>query len=160
MYFYSINKLKSRLEAGPLPEKEALPYVIAFAFLASLIAYFPGPPENKWDYIEMGFALVLAIVGTIWLFKANGGQHGKDFIHRYIILGWVVAVRFATGLLPAAIGLYFIAFFANFVSDETNWFDCLIVIASEVLFYLYFGKHLSDLRKKQINTGQVAGGNG
>jgi hypothetical protein len=149
MYFYSINKLKDRLKSGQLSERESVPYLIISAAFIALFAYFPSPPENLWDYVSLSISLALAILGTIWLYQKNGGSDGKDFIYRYIILGFVVIVRYITAMLPVIILYLCFYYYSNDSSDETTWFDCVILVSTELLFYWYFGKQIGDLHEKQ-----------
>jgi hypothetical protein len=107
--------------------------------------YLPVPPENAWDYFEVAFSLLVSIVGTIYLYRANGGDKGRDFIHRYIVLGWVVAVRFMTLFIPLAIVLSVAGTVIGVTSEQTNWFDVLVIVVFELAFYLYFARHLREL---------------
>ncbi|MDP1604456.1 MAG: hypothetical protein Q8M03_14465 [Legionella sp.] len=120
MYFYSIEKLKQRLAAGPLQEREGLPYALAFAFSTSLVTSLPNESLNRWDYTETFFSLILSIIGTYWLYRQNGGDSGRDFIYRGIVLGWVVFVRLATVAIPAMFGMIVILDFLGALTDETR----------------------------------------
>lgn len=148
MYFYDITALKERLATGPLPERESLPYLVVFVTLCSIVMYLPLPPENAWDYFEVAFSIVVSIVGTIYLYRANGGEKGRDFIHRYIVLGWVVAVRFISLFIPVAIVLSIAGTVIGVSSEQTNWFDVLVIVLLEIGFYLYFARHLRELSLK------------
>jgi hypothetical protein len=151
MYFYDITSLKDRLTTGPLPERESLPYLVVFVTLCSIVMYLPIPPENAWDYFEVAFStfsIVVSIIGTIYLYRANGGEKGRDFIHRYIVLGWVVAVRFISLFIPIAIVLSVTGNYIGVSSEQTNWFDVLVIVVFEIVFYLYFARHLRELSLK------------
>ena len=145
MYFYDITSLKDRLTTGPLPERESLPYLVVFVTLTAVVMYLPFPPENAWDYIEVAFSLFVSIFGTIYLYRANGGEKGRDFIHRYIVLGWVVALRFISLFIPVAIVIYVVGSFFGVSSEQTNGFDVLVIVVFELAFYLYFARHLREL---------------
>jgi hypothetical protein len=148
MYFYDITSLKDRLTTGPLPERESLPYLVVFVTLTAVVMYLPVPPENAWDYFEVAFSLLVSIVGMIYLYRANGGEKGRDFIHRYIVLGWVVVVRFASLFIPIAIVLSIAGNVIGVTSEQTNWFDVLVIVVFEIGFYLYFARHLRGLSLK------------
>jgi hypothetical protein len=50
--------------------------------------------------------LVVAALGTRACYLANGGSSGRDFLNRFISLGWVVGVRIALALaVPLALRL-------------------------------------------------------
>ena len=148
MYFYDITSLKHRLANGPLPERESLPYLVVFVTLYAVVMYLPFLPENAWDYFEVAFSLLVSIVGTIYLYRANGGEKGRDFIYRYIVLGWVVAVRFLSLFVPIAIVFYGAGYYFGAASEQTNWFDVLVIVIFEIAFYLNFARHLREISLK------------
>ena len=147
MYFYSIRTLKQRLAAGPLPESESLPYLVIFLAATSIASSLPGELESVWDWTQVIVSVVLAVVGTWILYRANGGAEGRDFLHRYIVLGWVVTLRFFTLVLPALIVFLWVGHVAGFVSTSNSLLDVLVTFVIEVSFLVYFALHLDDLRQ-------------
>ena len=147
MYFYSIRPLKERLAAGPLPEAESFPYLVIFVAATAIASWLPGEFENVWDWTQMVLSVAVAVMGTWILYRANGGASGRDFLSRYVVLGWVVTVRFFTLVLPALIGFFLIAQATGLDSEATSMLDVGLAFFVEVSFLVYFGLHLDDLRQ-------------
>lgn len=146
MYFYSIRRLKERLAVGPLPDRESLPYLLIFILATSLAASLPTQLEDPWDWAELVTSAVMAVAGTWVLYRANGGAHGRDFLHRYIVLGWVATLRFFTMVVPAVLAFLLVAEFAGLRPESKPLFEYALSFFLEVSFVLYFGLHLDDLR--------------
>ena len=81
-------------------------------------------------YFEMIFSVVASLIGTIFLYYSNGGPNGNDFIHRYIVLGWVVSVQVFSFFILIVFLLYFVAGFVGISFAQTAWFDVLVIIFS------------------------------
>lgn len=150
MYYYSIKQLKANLTEGPLPENESVSYIIGFSAIAALTKILPAPTPSTWHYINFIISLLLAFFGTYWIYLQNGGPNGKNFIQRYVILGWVSAIRYITLALPAFIILLAAThYFMNAEGVRAEWIYHPAISAFEALFYVYFGRQFSDLTRKQ-----------
>lgn len=165
MYFLALGPLKERLAAGPLPERETPPYVVLVA-VAAAVAAFPsagllddGLP-NAWDRIQSFLELVMAVAGTLILYRANGGAEGREFIHRWVVVGWVVAVRFCLMVVPVAAGLRLLSEHWGWSGDRTGIYDVVSGFVIDLLFYAYFGLHLDDLRRATDRVRGPVSGNG
>jgi len=117
MYLWNIEKLKSKLTASPLTEREVLPYFLVFLGLYGLVPLIPIEGMNFWDYVGGAWSLVLTLLGSIYLYFKNGGSSGHYFLQRYFAVGWVVAVRWAAIFIPIFITY---VFFFGF-SESTTW---------------------------------------
>ena len=147
MYFYSIRPLKRRLATGPLSEAESLPYLVVFLAASAIASSLPGELENVWDWTDAILTVGLAVVGTWILYRANGGADGRDFVQRYIVLGWVVTLCFFTLVLPALFLFAWTGRAAGFVSETSTVVDVVVSFVIQVSFLVYFGLHLDDLRQ-------------
>ena len=84
MYFWRIEQLKTEMAARPLSEREALPYLVVFVALSSAVAYIPQTTQNLWDGVGTVWSVLLAVVGTIYIYRQNGGAGGQHFLQRYL----------------------------------------------------------------------------
>lgn len=147
MYFIRYQPLKEKLKTRTLTDREALPYLILFAASASAVYLFPNTEEpNRWDWIGGGLSVALAIAGVIYAYKQNGGAQGFDFIQKYVVITWVVAVRCILIFIPCAAALYLTGEMLGLVTAQTNWFDTLIGFVFEVILYQRIGKHIADTK--------------
>ncbi len=147
MYFIRYQPLKEKLKTRTLSDREALPYLILFAALAAAVYLFPTTDEfNMSDWIGGGLSVALAIGGVIYAYAQNGGAQGFDLIQKYVVIGWVVAVRCILIFIPCVIALYFIGETLGLIADETNWFDTLIIFGFEAILYQRIGRHIADTK--------------
>ena len=102
MYWWHIEDLKTRLSAGPLPSRLAFQYGVIFIVCSSLVGLQQeGRHQDAWGVVNQIGGAIVAFLGTLWCYKANGGAQGRDFLDRYFSVSFVVAVR----CMPAVLGL-------------------------------------------------------
>jgi hypothetical protein len=148
MYFWRIEKLKTKLAAGPLSEREALPYLVVYVALHSVIGYIPQTTYNVWDGLGAVRSVLLAALGIIYIYRQNGGGEGQHFLQRYFAVGWVVSIRWFAILLPAF--FVFRGTLAAVGADRTNshWYDFLFIAVFEAAIYWRIGHHVRDLAQR------------
>lgn len=151
MYFFAQKAVKSKFLQSGFSDRESLPYFVVFIGLYSL-AFVPNTSTpNIWDYLASAISFALAVLSTLLLYKANGGSDGTQFIQKYVILGWVLALRALIALLPATILLFLLGVGLNLIDLEaTGPFDAAVFTTIELLFWAYFYFHFSDLRKREL----------
>lgn len=155
MYFIRYTPLKERLKNRSIDDREALPYLILFCVLEAIATALPGSDyKNRWDYISTGVTLLITILGVIYAYHRNGGRNGYDLIHKFVILGWVVAVRFFIGVVPIFIVVFALTWHYDFVRDESTLFDVILFSVLEIIFYQRIGRHIADTNKN--SNEQVA----
>jgi hypothetical protein len=146
MYFWRIEKLKSEMAARPLSDGQALPYLVVFVALYAGLGYLPHISFNVWDVLGAVFSVALAVVGTIYVYRRNGGAAGQYFLQRYFALGWVVTVRWFVVLLPAILAFFGVLEGLGFtIRDETQWYEFAFMAIAEILVYWRIGHHVGDL---------------
>lgn len=145
MYFWRVEELKTVLATRPMSDREALPYLIAFVALSGAAA--GGPPLetfNFWDWLQVGWSVALALVGTVSIYRRNGGERGQQFLQRYLALGWVVSIRWVLFLIPLLV-LYAVGMGD---AGETTASDALFFAAIEAVLYWRIGWHIHDLARR------------
>ncbi|MEZ9368709.1 hypothetical protein AB4140_07775 [Shewanella sp. 10N.286.51.B2] len=111
MYFWKIESLKEDIIQGNLTEKNKFYYALIYIAISvisfELIAYTPVENPNTWDTINSVGNILIAILGTVVVFKCNGGSSGNDFLGKYFSIGFVVSIRSIPILLLMLIALIF-----------------------------------------------------
>jgi hypothetical protein len=147
MYFIRYQPLKEKLKTRTLSDREALPYLILYAGLTAVACLFPTTEEfNLWDWIGGGLSVSLAVGGVIYAYTQNGGKEGFDLIQKYVVIGWVVAVRCILVSIPIAIALFLAGDALGLITEETGWFDVLMNAGFEAVIYQRIGKHIGDTK--------------
>ena len=129
----------------PFSEREVLPYLVLFVILYTAASSFPATDFNIWDGAIAAGSILLAVVGTIYIYRQNGGAKGEHFLQRYFALGWVVTVRFFVILVIAAIILGALGILA----EKTSAFEFLFVALAQAVFYWRIGHHVGDLARRK-----------
>jgi len=145
MYFLRIEQLKDQMIARPLSERELLPYLLVFVGLTAALGFIPGGSLNSWDHLGTGLSVILAVLGTMWIYRQNGGAAGHFFLQRYLAVRWVVGIRWTVGILI----VFFLPFTAlsllGIESEVTTWYESTTIAVAELLMYWRIGSHVSDL---------------
>jgi hypothetical protein len=134
--------------ARPLTEREALPYLVVFVLLSTLVCYVPQSLANIWDGLGVIWSLTLAVFGTIYIYRLNGGASGQHFMQRYFAIGWVVSLRCLVFILLISI-IYFLTLDVLGTSSETTtWHDFLLYASSESFIYWRIGHHVGNIASR------------
>lgn len=135
MRFWRIEQLKAEMRAQPLSERESLPYLVVYVALFSLVSGFPNLNFNLLDALETSLSVLIAVVGTILIYRQNGGVNGQFFLQRYFAIGFVVAIRCLVAIVVAMFGLIIVLDLLGVLTDETSWYDLIFIVAAEMLLY-------------------------
>lgn len=131
MYWWKIHDLRTELANGTLPERARFQYLLIYTVLSTVAVEFPllSPEPNLWDRAFTVVAFSLAVLGTTWLYRQNGGGRGHGFLERYLSLGWVFLLRFIVFSAPVFIAAFIGGELAGVVTDETGSFEVFVMTA-------------------------------
>ena len=145
MYFWRINEIKRRLVTSPLSDREALPYLVAYSAMAAIGMLVPPENYNRWDFVSGLLSVGFTILGTIWVYRRNGGSSGTYFLQRFLAIGWVVALRLLAVAGPTLIVFYMVVSVTVEDTPGSDWYDVVILGGVELAFYQRLGSHVRDV---------------
>ncbi len=141
--FWNIEWLKQRLSQKPLNGREIYIYCFCWLVLFSL-SCFNSIPANE-DTLSTIFCYLdraIPLAGLFYAWLGNGGKNGRDFISRFISLGWVVTMRALVFFLP----VFFILGFAP-MEQSALLFETAETLTS--LFIIWrISHHIVQLRQQ------------
>jgi hypothetical protein len=148
MYFWNIESLKKQLKEPGLTEKQIFVYILIYVAMEAvgmeLMSYLPGEDPGLWGYVASALNIAIAVAGTIYAFRANGGATGEHFAARYFSIGFVATIRFLVLLIPIMGGMM-VFWAASWESEgivETTPVEVAVFSAWYAALYLYMGKHI------------------
>ena len=151
MYWVRYQPLKDRLSKRAVSDREALPYLLFLSGLEALALSIPASSEmNRWDILETILYVLIAIVGVFYVYRRNGGSEGYDIIQKFIVLGWVVAIRYLMVTLPVGGLVYVTAYYYGVSGDQTTIFDVIFFNVLSALYYERLGRHISDTNERNV----------
>jgi hypothetical protein len=148
MYFWRIEKLKAEMAARPLSDREVLPYLVVFVGLVAALTFIPQPVTNIWDGFGAVWSSALAIFGTIYLYRQNGGAGGQHFLQRYFVIGWVVFIRWLVIVFLAGVAIFGLLAALGNELEETTWYEFVFVAIVGAILYWRTGYHIRDLAQR------------
>ena len=153
MYFWRIEALKRQMITAPLGDRETLPYLIGDGVLTSVVGALPPMFPTGGDTLQGLGGVPLAIGGTIWVYRQNGGQTGSELLPRYLTLSWVLLVRF----VPLISALFIIATVAipSFDLEHTGPVSVILSAGTILLFYQRLGAHLRHVSQAVARSRSV-----
>ena len=144
MYFWNIEKLKEDIVAERFSEKNRFAYLLIYVVLAAIVMeaflYIEVENLNIWDVVSSIGNIVITIVGTFFAYEANGAREGKDFLGRYLSIGFVMSIRFLALLVPIMIALIFLN-----DGERTRPLESILLLAWLVFLYVRICKHIGDV---------------
>lgn len=152
MYFWRLERLKREMAIRPLSESETLPYLVAYVAFTTALFFIPYTFSNVWDTLGAVFSTVLAVVGTIYVYRQNGGADGQYFLQRYFAISWVVTLRWLVILIITTVIFYILLELASVWSEETTWYEFIFSSVFEVIIYQRTGHHVRDVAQRTITT--------
>lgn len=153
MFFWRIRNLVKLLGERELTEREAFQYFFVYLVLITGLSEIPTPDWNEWDTAGAVASTVVTILGLLYCFRSNGGAAGEAFLARFSALMLVVSIRTAVFLIPLMIAVMGAADLLGVLSDDTSWFEFVLVTAVGVLVYLRVAAHLrtvNALRRQYV----------
>jgi hypothetical protein len=168
VYFWRIARLIEQLRRGPLEQRAALLYILAWLVLwtaltlspvvAQLASSYPG------DWASFLVILVSTVLGTLAAYSANGGAHGSDFAARYFAIGWVLAIRLIILLLLPLFVLFFIVAGVLVAGSEgqepseatSAWIGAGLTIVFEIVYYWRLMHHFRSVTAPSAESASSA----
>ena len=156
MYFWEMHLLKKQLIEANLTEGQLFSYILVYVALSAIVVeaipYFPFESLNIWNYVQSIANVVIAIIGTVWIFRANGGKSGHEFAARYFSVGFVATIRFLALLLPLMVVMIVIHISVYGTKEEVQKGITEFVLFSTwyVLLYVYIAKQLREIAEKSL----------
>ena len=157
MYFWNIEKLKEDIVAGRFSEKDHFIYLLMFVALAAILTEAAlnmgtrATIPNIWDAVNSIGHILIPVMGTFFAYEANGAREGKDFLGRYLSIGFVMTIRFLALLVPiitAPIFYYMYAFRGEsaVLMIVTTPLEVIVFLAWLVFLYVRICKHIGDVK--------------
>lgn len=147
MYIWRIEGLKGQLAARALSDREVLPYFVASSSMFGLGLAIPPSNPNGWDTV-LGLAIaLLTVLGTLWGYRQNGGQSGREFLPRFVAIGWVSSLRLLPAVLLAILVLFIIAGAPLEGTPQTSPFDVFVFAGLTVVYYQRVGAHVRQVAR-------------
>lgn len=156
MRFWRVEQLKADMRAQPLSERESLPYLVVYAAFFTIASGFPNPGFNFLDAIGDSLSVVIAIVGTIVIYRQNGGIDGRFFLQRYFAIGFVVAMRCLVAIVIGMSVMLAILDSVGTIPDETSLYDLVFLVIAETFLYWRIAHHVRDLAESAPHAQSVA----
>lgn len=103
---------------------------------------------NKWDIIGTLLYVTVTVLGVFCVYRKNGGETGYDVIHKIVVLGSVVAIRYLLAAVPVGGLVYLTAYHYGLSGTGTTFFDVVFFTAIYALYYERLGRHIADTNER------------
>ena len=150
MYFWRLENLKSTMAARPLTDRESLPYLMVYTVSYAAALGLPTSAQNQWDTLNTILGTVVAALGTVYIYRRNGGRSGQHLLQRYFAIGWVVTIRWLVMLVPALVLLVIGERMLGYRSGETTWIQLVFYVLLGAALYWRIGHHVGDLANRAL----------
>jgi hypothetical protein len=142
MNFIKDRELALRFKNNAVPSKERFLYLLIFTVLGTAImssfvisAIYPKTP-NQWDFYTDIVILVITILGTIICYRTNKAGDDKEFIERYVSIGFPVFIQ--AFVIFIVVGIFFgivASTSQGEIPDSSTFYDLLFMTAFTLYFY-------------------------
>jgi len=155
MIWFNINDLEQQISTNRLSEKNGFNYLLAstiYGFIYML--YATMSTFTYLTLIDTGIAIVITIIFFPIIYKINASIDNKDFIKRFIAIGWVVRMKLLIYTLVFMF-LYFNFFDPSSPSITQNVILSVFSIAMNLLFYVLIINSFKRLKPINVNTDKI-----
>ncbi len=125
MYFWQIERLKQKMIVCPLSERETLSYLLVYVSCTIVLEYIPHNFSNIWDSFYAIFSTLLTVLGTVYLYRQNGGANGQHFLQRYFAISWVITLRWLSIFIITTVIFFILLELAGVSSEQMTWYEFL-----------------------------------
>jgi hypothetical protein len=150
MRFWKIEDLKSELASGDLPQLAGLQYFACAGALAVLLYGLPLYDENRWDVANTIGDALLILAGGYLAYRANGGTEGRDFLGRFVSIGWVLGIRLLVLLMIPVIcfEIALEAYFLGDIPENTTPVETIVLFSLSAFYYWRLAMHIDDVARR------------
>ena len=145
MYFFDIKQLKEDIVKDKFNESDRFTYVFIYILLNCIpLFYEPTDELTKFDYWHSFITVLITVLGTYSIYKANGGNQGKDFLGKYFSITWVMAIRLFIPMF-IALGLFIFIELPSPINEIAQGIILLVYVGA--CYYASY-KHVLDINKQ------------
>jgi hypothetical protein len=149
MYIWNLEKVTAEIKDRPFTEAELFPYFLVYTALYSpiIIPVMGTVTYNLWDTVMGVIYFFISLIATYYIYRKNGGPNGKDFVQKYLTIGFVFWVRWVVFVaLPVTV---IWMFFLLSDTTTTQLFDVVIFSLLSAHYYWRLGVYLGKLREEE-----------
>lgn len=166
IHWWNTDKVVEKLADDRVSEDEAVRYAMIGAVLYSQGMYFAlwlGGYRGWFLIYEFLVVTIIALVGVVECFKANGGAQGVDFLKRLSVISVPIGIKVTlVGTVLAQIGYFGFPYIITPLSFRNPAFVYDLysfVFASAVMFIYYWriATHLSCVSRRERSNPAVQG---
>ncbi|MFB7138487.1 hypothetical protein ACFCYN_02370 [Gottfriedia sp. NPDC056225] len=154
MFIWNVKGLVQALKEESLSSKSQRYHkIIGISLFAIVLLAYPllflTETFNILDIIDMISFLVINLVGIYLAYKINQRGDGKEFVFRYFSLYLPLTIRFFVLVTVIMIvGYLILPYIDPSISlNETNWFDLVTSVGTEIYFNVLMIKYIKMLNK-------------
>lgn len=141
MYFWKVEKLKEDLKKQTVAEGELFKYLFATVVAYCLGLMLPYTADI-WYKLSTLLMTIITALGLYYVYKCNGGKNGKNFLDKYVSLGWVVSVRWS--VLVALPSIIVVLIVLGEIGPNLYAIEGFLIDLVYVSYFWMLGKHIKD----------------
>jgi hypothetical protein len=131
MYIWNTKSLAQKLKDGSLTQSGRVKYLLATVVLYVIVlegSFLIGESLTFAFILRAVLLIAITIVGTLYSYRVNRDGDNREFLDRYICIGWVVSIK-TTVLASAVYFSYLLVGFAiggeafGLFVDSTSFVD-------------------------------------
>ena len=154
MYFVQYNPLKEKLRRQSLNDRDTLPYLILNGVVVALMGLnISSDGLNAFNVVSTFISVAIIIGGTFHVYDQNGGKEGFDLVRKYIVLGWVVAIRVFLASIPVFLILGVLIGLGNLDDAFSDFLIMCCGAAFKFIYYQRLGKHVRNTTAVETDNG-------
>ncbi len=141
MHFFNLDGMLDDLKADRISERQYFRYLIGYAAAVGFPTEFlmsseqaKRAPEPLLQLIGYGIGLGLLYWFLSSLFRANRGEHGKNFFLRHLMLSWVIGFRSYIVVVPMSLAVWCLNRFEVFSVSSGA-----MIFFTAALFFCFLG---------------------
>lgn len=148
MYHWSIQRLKDDIRERGMADDDVIAYFVSGTMASAVLAWLPSVLAGPWSSFLYGWDVLLAGVGTYYLYQSNRGRMGQLFLQRYFSLGWVVGWRWLVPTFLAGAALFTVLRLQPTIPEDQRLAVMTGYVGlAELIWYWRLAVHLRDLSR-------------
>ena len=166
IHWWNTDEAVEKLADGLVSESESVRYAMLSAVLytqGTYIAIWYGGNRGLLLVYEFLVVTIIALVGVVECFKANGGAQGVDFLKRLSVIGVPIGIKVAlVATVLGQVGYFGLPYVITPLSFRNPAFvyDLYSFAFSSSVMFIYYWRittHLSRVSRRERSNSAVQG---